>query len=63
VTWAQVVLRWHLQLGLVVIPRSVTPSRIRENIDLFGFALDESDMSALAALDRDLRTGPDPDTF
>ncbi len=63
VTWAQVVLRWHLQLGLVLIPRSVTPSRIRENIDLFGFALDESDMSALAALDRDLRTGPDPDTF
>jgi len=63
VTWAQVVLRWHLQEGFVLIPRSVTPARIRENLDLFGFALDEEDLAAVAGLDRGLRTGPDPDTF
>ncbi|MFD7921003.1 aldo/keto reductase [Streptomyces sp. NPDC059740] len=62
-TPAQVVLRWHLQLGNVVIPKSVTPARIRENLDVFGFTLDESEMAALAALDRGLRTGPDPDTL
>ncbi|QUH03372.1 aldo/keto reductase [Saccharopolyspora erythraea] len=62
-TPAQVVLRWHLQLGNVVIPKSVTPSRMRENLDVFGFALDEADLTTLAALDRDERTGPDPDTF
>jgi 2,5-diketo-D-gluconate reductase A len=60
---AQVVLRWHLQLGNVVIPKSVTPERIRENIDVFGFELTAGDMEALAALDRGLRTGPDPDTL
>ncbi|MFC9391447.1 aldo/keto reductase [Streptomyces venezuelae] len=60
---AQVVLRWHLQLGNVVIPKSVTPARIRENIDVFDFALSDEEMSALAALDRGLRTGPDPDTL
>ncbi|PFG96120.1 LOW QUALITY PROTEIN: diketogulonate reductase-like aldo/keto reductase [Saccharopolyspora erythraea NRRL 2338] len=62
-TPAQVVLRWHLQLGNVVIPKSVTPSRIRENLDVFGFTLDEADLTTLAALDRGERTGPDPDTF
>ncbi|SEO06807.1 Aldo/keto reductase [Actinacidiphila rubida] len=62
-TPAQVVLRWHLQLGTVVIPKSVTPARVRENIDVFGFALDDADMAAIAALDRGLRTGPDPDVF
>ncbi|MEV1053383.1 aldo/keto reductase [Streptomyces sp. NPDC049887] len=62
-TPAQVVLRWHLQLGNVVIPKSVTPSRIRENIDVFGFELDDDDLAAFAALDEDRRLGPDPATF
>jgi diketogulonate reductase-like aldo/keto reductase len=62
-TAAQVVLRWHLQLGNIVIPKSVTPSRIAENIDVFGFELADDDVAALSALDRGLRTGPDPDTF
>ncbi len=56
-------LRWHLQLGNVVIPRSVTPSRIAENTELFGFSLDDEDMAAIAGLDRSERIGPDPDTF
>ncbi|MFJ9425342.1 aldo/keto reductase [Streptomyces sp. NPDC101249] len=60
---AQVVLRWHLQLGTVVIPKSVTPERIRENIDVFGFALTDAEMASIAGLDRGLRTGPDPDTL
>jgi diketogulonate reductase-like aldo/keto reductase len=60
-TPAQVVLRWHVQLGNLVIPKSVTPSRMAENIALFDFALDEEDMAALATLDRDHRTGPHPD--
>ncbi len=62
-TAAQVVLRWHLQLGTVVIPKSVTPSRIRENIEIADFALDERDMAAIAGLDRGERLGPDPATF
>jgi diketogulonate reductase-like aldo/keto reductase len=62
-TPAQVVLRWHLQLGNVVIPKSVTPSRIRENADVFGFELSAADLSELAALDDGTRHGPDPDTF
>jgi diketogulonate reductase-like aldo/keto reductase len=60
---AQVVLRWHLQLGNVVIPKSVTPSRIRENIDVFGFELATAEMEALSTLDRGGRIGPDPDQF
>jgi 2,5-diketo-D-gluconate reductase A len=60
-TPAQVVLRWHVQLGNVVIPKSTTPSRIRENIELFDFALADADMSALAALESGTRLGPDPD--
>jgi len=60
---AQVVLRWHLQLGNVVIPKSVTPSRIRENIDVFGFELAAGEMAALSTLDRGGRIGPDPDEF
>ncbi|MFF3393472.1 aldo/keto reductase [Streptomyces sp. NPDC002669] len=63
VTPAQVVLRWHLQSGNIVIPKSVTPARIRQNLDVFGFRLTDADMTAVAGLDRDLRTGPDPDTF
>ena len=62
-TVAQLVLRWHLQIGNVVIPKSVTPSRIRENIDVFGFDLDAGDMSAIAGLDRNQRLGPDPAQF
>ncbi|MFD8459626.1 aldo/keto reductase [Streptomyces antimycoticus] len=62
-TPAQVVLRWHLQLGNVVIPKSVTPARIRENIDVFDFALTPEDIEAINALDRGRRTGPDPDTL
>ncbi|MGV9312393.1 aldo/keto reductase [Streptomyces sp. NPDC003691] len=62
-TPAQVVLRWHLQTGNVVIPKSVTPSRIRENIDVFGFELDADDLAAFAALDEGRRLGPDPAVF
>ncbi|MEU6619962.1 aldo/keto reductase [Streptomyces litmocidini] len=58
---AQVVIRWHLQLGNVVIPKSVTPARIRENLDVLDFALTDEEMRAVAALDRGLRTGPHPD--
>jgi 2,5-diketo-D-gluconate reductase A len=62
-TPAQVILRWHLQLGNVVIPKSVTPQRIRENFELFDFALSEDDMAAIERLDAGERTGPDPATF
>ncbi|MFF1725654.1 aldo/keto reductase [Streptomyces sviceus] len=62
-TPAQVVLRWHLQLGNVVIPKSVTPSRIKENIEVFDFSLDTEDLAAISALDEDRRLGPDPSTF
>ena len=60
---AQVVLRWHLQLGNVVIPKSVTPERIQSNFEVFGFELADDDMSAIDALDRDERIGPHPDHF
>ncbi|WEV30029.1 aldo/keto reductase [Streptomyces sp. 71268] len=60
---AQVVLRWHLRSGNIVIPKSVTPERIRQNLDVFGFELSDADMSAIAGLDRELRTGPNPGTF
>jgi 2,5-diketo-D-gluconate reductase A len=63
VTAGQVVLRWHLQLGHVVFPKSVTPERIEQNFDVFGITLTDDDMSAIEALDRGERTGPDPDTF
>ncbi|RJO78895.1 aldo/keto reductase [Nocardia panacis] len=60
---AQVVIRWHLQLGNIVIPKSVTPSRIAANIDVFGFELTGAQMDAINALDNGGRVGPDPDTF
>jgi len=60
-TPAQVVLRWHLQLGLVVIPKSVRTERIKENFAVFDFALDASEMDALSALTEPARIGPDPD--
>jgi 2,5-diketo-D-gluconate reductase A len=62
-TPAQVILRWHLQLGNVVIPKSATPARIRENLEVFDFALDDEDMTEIAALDVGKRIGPDPSTF
>jgi 2,5-diketo-D-gluconate reductase A len=62
-TVAQVVLRWHLQLGNVVIPKSVTPKRVRENFDLFDFELTDDDLAAIARLDAGHRTGPDPASF
>jgi 2,5-diketo-D-gluconate reductase A len=62
-TGAQVVLRWHIQLGNVVIPKSVTPSRIDENFQIFDFELSDGEMDAIASLDRGERTGPDPATF
>jgi len=60
---AQVVLRWHLQLGNVVIPKSVTPSRIRENFDVFDFSLDDAEMHQISGLATGDRLGPDPRTF
>ncbi|WP_246150028.1 aldo/keto reductase [Agromyces intestinalis] len=60
-TPAQIVLRWHVQLGNVVIPKASSPERIRENLDVFGFALDADDLGAIAALETGHRTGRDPD--
>jgi len=60
---AQVMIRWHLQQGLIVLPKSVTPSRIAENIDVFGFELDDEDMATIAGMENGHRTGPDPDDF
>jgi len=62
-TPAQVVLRWHVELGLVVIPKSVTPERIRSNLDVFDFELTEAQMSVLGGMDTGTRMGPDPATF
>jgi len=64
-TPAQVVLRWHIQRGDIVFPKSVTPSRMKENFELFDFELDPADVGEISTLDRgeDGRTGPNPDTF
>ncbi|RJS46574.1 aldo/keto reductase [Nocardioides cavernaquae] len=62
-TPAQVILRWHLQQGRIVIPKSVTPSRIAENIDLFDFSLTDEELAAIDSLENDGRTGPHPDEF
>ncbi|GGR31810.1 aldo/keto reductase [Agromyces mediolanus] len=60
-TPAQIVLRWHVQLGNVVIPKASSPERIRENLDVFGFALDGEDLAAIGGLESGERTGRDPD--
>lgn len=62
-TPAQIILRWHIQIGTIAIPKSVTPARIRENIVIFDFSLDRQDMDAIAALDTGQRRGPDPNVF
>lgn len=62
-TPAQVIIRWHLQLGNIVIPKSVTPSRIAENFDVFTFELGAEAMEAINRLDKGTRVGPDPGTF
>jgi 2,5-diketo-D-gluconate reductase A len=60
---AQVVLRWHIELGNVVFPKSMSAERLRENIDIFDFSLSTEEMAQIEALDRGERTGPDPDEF
>jgi len=62
-TPAQAIVRWHLQLGNVVIPKSVTPARIVENFDVFDFELSDGEMKAIRELDAGKRIGPNPDTF
>lgn len=62
-TPAQVLLRWHVQLGNVVIPKSVTPERIRSNFEVFDFELSDEEMGRISDLDNDTRFGPDPDEF
>lgn len=62
-TPAQIVLRWHIQSGLIVIPKSVTPARIQENISIFDFELDDGDMKTIADMNEDRRIGIDPDKF
>jgi 2,5-diketo-D-gluconate reductase A len=62
-TAAQVILRWHLQKGYIVFPKSVTPSRIEQNFDVLDFELTAADVAAIDALDRGNRIGGDPDTF
>ena len=62
-TPAQVILRWHLQVGNVVIPKSVTPSRIAENLDVFDFTLSDDEIATIESLNTDSRVGPDPDRF
>ena len=60
---AQVILRWDIEKGIIVIPKSVHEERIRENMDIFDFTLDADDIAAIDALNKDFRTGPNPYTF
>jgi len=60
-TTAQTILRWHIERGDIIFPKSVTDGRIKENIDIFDFELSGEDVEAISALNRNQRTGPDPD--
>ncbi len=62
-TEAQVIIRWHLQIGNIVIPKSVNPERIASNFDVFDFELSEDDVTSISSLDNGTRLGPDPRTF
>jgi 2,5-diketo-D-gluconate reductase A len=62
-TPAQVVLRWHVQLGNIVFPKSSNPKRMQENFEIFDFELSDTDLGMISGLDRNERTGPDPDVF
>ena len=62
-TPAQIVLRWHVQLGNIIFPKSTTPSRVKENFEIFDFELSAPDMGIISALNKDERTGPNPDEF
>jgi 2,5-diketo-D-gluconate reductase A len=62
-TPAQVVLRWHVERGSIIFPKSNSPRRLEENFGIFDFTLSEEDMNRISALDRDERTGPHPDTY
>jgi 2,5-diketo-D-gluconate reductase A len=61
-SWAQTILRWHVETGLIVIPKSISPTRMRENIDVFDFRLEPDDIASIRKLDsQDGRFGPHPD--
>jgi 2,5-diketo-D-gluconate reductase A len=60
---SQIILRWHIESGLVVIPKSTSPARLRENMEIFDFSLDAEAMAVIASLDEGRRLGPDPDKF
>lgn len=60
---AQIILRWHVQIGNVAIPKSITSARIEENFNVFDFELEGAQLAAIEALDRGQRTGPDPRRF
>ena len=62
-TPAQVILRWHVQNGFILIPKTVTPARMSENIDIFDFSLTDAEMAAISGLEAGLRTSGDPATF
>lgn len=62
-TPAQIVLRWHTQLGLIVIPKSIHAERIKENCNIFDFEMSQEEIDSISALNTDMRFGPDPDTF
>jgi 2,5-diketo-D-gluconate reductase A len=62
-TPAQIVLRWHIQLGNIIFPKSTTPERIQQNFEIFDFELSEAELGMISALNRDERIGPDPDVF
>lgn len=62
-TPAQIIIRWHIENNLVVIPKSATPERIKENFDVFDFELSAADVSLISSMNKNMRIGPDPDNF